>query len=307
MNRNEVGGYVLGVAGAVLFSSKAVVVKLAYGHHIDAETLLALRMLCSLPLYLTIGGINLWRRAAHGETIPSPRSFAAALGVGILGYWLASYLDFLGLSWISATFERLILFTYPLFVVIRGWAFFKAKLGVSIVPAFVISYAGLALVFSEHQGGMDNGADGSHLALGAGLVLGCAVAFALYQLLAKAPIARLGSEQFTSVARTGASVASALVFACSHPLGELGVVTTILPHAAFLAIGATVIPSYLLNGALARISAQANGAIGMISPISTIFLAALFLHEPLSMTEAAGAALVLGGVIVFVWGQKRFG
>ncbi len=307
MPRNEVTGYALAVAGAVLFSSKAVVVKMAYGHHIDAETLLALRMLCSLPFYLAVGAVNLARRTAAGQPMPAPRAFGSALVVGILGYWLASYLDFLGLAWVSATFERLILFTYPLFVVILGRLFFGAKLGISIVPAFLISYAGLALVFSAH-GGNDGGlGEGDHATLGALLVLGCAVAFALYQLLAKAPIASLGSELFTSVAMTGASIVAASCFAVTHPLGQLGVVMTILPHAVFLAIGATVIPSYLLNGALARISAQANGAIGMISPISTIFLAALFLHEPLSMTEAAGAALVLGGVIIFVWGQKRFG
>lgn len=305
MTRNEATGYALAVAGAVLFSSKAVVVKMAYGHHIDAETLLALRMLCSAPFYLAVGAVNLARRKASGRDMPRLRSIGSALAVGILGYWLASYLDFLGLTWVSATFERLILFTYPLFVVILGRLFFGAKLGISILPAFIVSYAGLALVFSAHGGG--EAAGGAHAALGAALVLACAVAFALYQLLAKPPIASLGSELFTSVAMTGASVVAALGFALTHPLHDLRVVTGILPHAAFLAIGATVIPSYLLNGALARISAQANGAIGMISPISTIFLAAIFLHEPLSTAETLGAALVLCGVIIFVWGQKRFG
>lgn len=307
MRRDELIGYGLAVAGAVLFSSKAVVVKLAYGHHIDAETLLALRMLCALPIYLVIGGANLWRRRGGPDPLPSRRSFVTAIGVGILGYWLASYLDFLGLTWISATFERLILFTYPLFMVLLGWAFFGAKLGVSIIPAFLISYSGLALIFAQHHGGGVEGASTSAVALGAGLILACALAFALYQLLAKAPIAQLGSELFTSVAMSAATVVSAAVFALTHPLGQLGVVMTILPHAAFLAIGATVLPSYLMNAALARISPQANGAIGMISPISTILLAAIFLNDPLSLSEAVGAALVLTGVIVFIWGQRRFG
>ena len=304
MQRNELIGYGLAVGGAILFSSKAVVVKMAYAYQIDAETLLALRMLCSLPVYLVIGGANLWQRRERCEPMPSARNFLMAAGVGILGYWLASYLDFLGLSWVSATFERLILFTYPLFVVILGWAFFKAKVGISIIPAFLISYGGLALVFYAHQ----TPAFESHkTALGAGLVLACALAFALYQLLAKAPIARLGSELFTSVAMTGAALVSIAVFATTHRLEALGIVFSILPHAAFLAIGSTVLPSFMLNAALARISAQANGALGMISPISTILLAALFLHEPLTLQEAAGAMLVLLGVIVFVWGQRRFG
>ena len=291
----NLAGYGLAVAGAILFSSKAVVVKMAYAHAVDAETLLALRMGCSLPIYLIIGALLL-----RGETrMPPPAQVVRSMGVGVVGYWLASYTDFLGLLYISATFERLILFTYPLFVVIMGWAFFGGKLHKGLLPSFLISYGGLALVFLQHPPQASGNA-----ALGAVFVLITAVAFGLYQLLAKEQIAKVGSRLFTSIAMCGASLASFLTFFVRHSIADLDVVATILPHAAFLAIGATVIPSYLLNAALARISAQANGAIGMISPIATIALSSVVLGDSLTVLEMAGAGLVMSGVAFFVWAER---
>ena len=289
-------GYGLAIAGAVLFSSKAVVVKMAYGYRVDAETLLALRMGCSLPFYLIIGFFSFRAR----PTLPTWRQLAASMGVGVVGYWLASYTDFLGLLYISATFERLILFTYPLFVVILGWAFFGGRLHRGLIPSFVVSYAGLALVFWQHPPEASGNA-----ALGAALILLTALSFGLYQLLAKVQIAQIGSQIFTSVAMFGASLMSFAGFLFHHSVADLSVVTTILPHAAFLAIGATVIPSYLLNGALARISAQANGAIGMISPIATIALSSVLLGDHLTVAELIGAGLVISGVAFFVWAERK--
>lgn len=296
INPRNLVGYALAVGGAILFSSKAVVVKMAYGYHVDAETLLALRMGCSLPFYLIIGVFS-WRAQAVKPTL---RQILASMGVGVVGYWLASYTDFLGLSFISATFERLILFTYPLFVVILGWAFFGGRLHRGLIPSFVVSYAGLGLVFWQHPPEAS-----SNVALGAFWVVVTALAFALYQLLAKEQIAKIGSQVFTSIAMFGATLMSFAGFFVHHRLDDLNIVTTILPHAAFLAIGATVIPSYLLNGALARISAQANGAIGMISPIATIAMSTLLLGDHLSLSEVAGAGLVISGVAFFVWAERN--
>ena len=289
-------GYAMAVAGAILFSSKAVVVKMAYAYPVDAETLLALRMGCSLPFYLIIGWITLRSR----NNPPTARQILSSMAVGIVGYWLASYTDFLGLLYISATFERLILFTYPLFVVILGWAFFGGRLHRGLIPALAISYSGLALVFWQHPA-----EGGSNVVLGAGMVLACALSFALYQLLAKQQIAHMGSQLFTPVAMIGATIGTFISFFVHHHWDDLVVVTTILPHAAFLAIGATVIPSFFLNGALGRISAQANGAIGMISPIATIIMSSLLLNESMSWSEMVGAALVVAGVAFFVWVERR--
>ena len=286
--------------GAVLFSSKAIVVKLAYDHHVGADTLLALRMGCSLPVYLVLGGMTVLRRRARGEALPDRRQWLGALVVGMVGYWLASYMDFMGLVYISASFERLILFTYPLFVVILGWAFFGQRMTWGVWPSFALSYGGLAVVYSAYEGER-----GTNLVVGALCVLVAALSFGLYQLLAKPRITKMGSDLFTAVAMTGATLGALLMFFAGHSVGELHVVEEIWPHAAFLAIGATVIPSYFLNAALARISAKANAVIGMISPVATIFLAALILGENLTLREGLGATLVVGGIACFVWLERR--
>lgn len=291
-------GYAFAIIGAVLFSTKAVAVKLVYAQGLDAETLLALRMGVSLPVYLAMGAAT-FIRDRRSIPLEGPLLVRAAL-IGILGYWLASYTDFLGLQSISATFGRLILFTYPLFVVLLGAAFFGGRLTWRAVAAFAVSYAGLALIFLQHPT-----EPGANATLGALLVLVAALAFGLYQLLAKAPIARLGSSFFTTVAMSSAALTALAVFALSHPLSALAAPAPAWPGILFLAFGATIIPSYFLNAALARISAQANGVIGMVSPIATIIFAALFLGESLTPVEWGGTVLVLGGVAAFVLGDRR--
>jgi drug/metabolite transporter (DMT)-like permease len=137
------------------------------------------------------------------------------------------------------------------------------------------------------------------------MVLAAAVAFAVYQLLAKREIGRIGAELFTAAAMSGAAAGSLVVFFLTHKVSDLAVATEILPHAAFLAIGATIVPSYFLNAALARISAEANGAIGMVSPVATIVLAALLLGESLSTREVLGTALVVCGVAWFLMSDRK--
>lgn len=291
-------GCVLAATGAILFSTKAVVIKLAYAKGVDAETLLALRMGLALPFYLAIG-LATWRRSGTPQPLTG-RALAEAAAVGVLGYWVASYTDFLGLLSISATFERLILFTYPLFVVLIGAACFGGRIGWRPLAAFAVAYAGLGVIFLAHPA-----ETGGNTALGAFWVTVSAVSFALYQLLAKASIARLGAPLFTSVAMSGAAVVAVAGFLVARPVGALAIVGDIAPEVAFLVIGATIVPSYFLSAALARISAAANGVIGMVSPLATIVFAALLLGEHLSPTEWAGTALVVAGVALFVVADRR--
>lgn len=291
-------GCALAAAGAILFSTKAVAIKLAYGKGVDAETLLALRMGLALPVYAGIG-VAAWRR--HGTPAPlTARGLVTAAAVGVLGYWVASYTDFLGLLYISATFERLILFTYPLYVVLIGAAFFGGRIGWRPLAAFAVAYAGLAVIFLAHPAEA-----GGNAALGSFWVTVSAVAFALYQLLAKASISRLGAAVFTSVAMSGAALVALAGFLALRPVAALGILGDIAPEVVFLVFGATILPSYLLSAALARISAAANGVIGMVSPLATIVFAALLLGERLSATEWAGTGLVVCGVALFVVADRR--
>jgi drug/metabolite transporter (DMT)-like permease len=293
-------GYGLGALGSILFATKSIAIKLAYAEGVDTETLLALRMLLSLPFYLVVGAISLRGRAAGGAEPLGGGLVAKAGLVGILSYWFASYTDFLGLNYISAQLERLILFTYPLFTVLFGAVLFRQHVRPRALFAFVFSYAGLALIFAGAPAGT-----GDSLLIGAGLVIASAIAFALYQLLAKPLIGRIGPSLFTCIAMSAAAVVVIAQFLLTHPVGALLVSPYAFGCSLFLAIGATVIPSFLMNAALHRISAQANAVIGTLSPIATIALAAAILGEVMTGMEWLGAALIMAGVGWFTLTERK--
>jgi drug/metabolite transporter (DMT)-like permease len=220
--------------------------------------------------------------------------------VGVLGYWFASYTDFLGLFYISAQFERLILFTYPAFVVVLGALFFAQPIRLRTLLGIAISYAGLALIFATKSS-----EDSADVTKGAALVLAAALAFALYQLLAKGVIGKIGPRLFTCIAMSGAAAAALLQFALTQPLESLIVGPQMLVYGLLLAVGATVLPSFLLNAALQRISAQANATIGTLSPVVTILLAVAVLGEHFTWIDACGAALVIAGVGWFTLADRK--
>jgi drug/metabolite transporter (DMT)-like permease len=293
-------GYVFAAIGAFLFATKGIAIKLAYEGPVDATTLLAARMLLSVPVYVVIGVFAARSQMRAGASLPSLPAMARAALVGALGYWVASYVDFLGLEYISAQFERLILFTYPLFVVMFGAAFFGLPVRWRAVGAFGISYLGLAVIFIEKTGD-----PGSQVALGAGLVLVGAICFALYQLLAKASIAAMGPRLFTCISMIGAGIGCLGQFLVTHPVADLAMTPRVWQISVYLAIGATVLPSFFQNAALHRVSAQANSTIATLSPVITVVLAVLVLGEPLTLTDVVGTALVLGGVASFTLADRR--
>jgi len=288
-------GYLLAATGAILFSIKAVIVKLAYGLSVDPETLLTLRMGFSLPFYLGIGFHAIAGRRHKLAALPSPGATLRAALIGTLGMWVASYTDFLGLQYISAQFERLILLTYPMFVVLFGAAFFRQPVTARALIALAVSYIGLTLIFSENFS-----LEGHNVAIGAGWVLIAAITFALYQLLAKNAIDEMGPKLFTCIGMTGASIAAFIeFFLSSHNPGQLLVTGPLLFYSILVAVGATVLPSFFMSAALHRISAQANATIGVLSPVSTIILAAIILGERMSLAGVIGTLLVIGGVAWF--------
>jgi drug/metabolite transporter (DMT)-like permease len=293
-------GYACAAAGAFLFSTKAIIIKLAYAEGLNAETLIALRMVLALPVYGVIGLMSVRDRLRTGRALPDFGLVWRAAAVGVLGYWFASYADFLGLLFISAQFERLILFTYPAFVVLFGALFFAQPIRVRTLFGIAISYAGLALIFATRLTAL-----GADVAKGAGLVLAAAVAFALYQLLAKGVIGRMGPRLFTCIAMSGAAAVAIAQFVLTQPLASLIVSEKVLFYGVLLALGATVLPSFLLNTALGRISAQANATIGTLSPVATIVLAVIILGEHFGLVDAAGTVLVLAGVGWFTLAERR--
>ncbi len=293
-------GYAFTALGAALFSSKAIFIKLAYLEKSDAALMLALRMMMSLPFFVAVGLYALYLHRRAGHPYPSRRIVALACFNGFIGYYIAAYLDFAGLTYITAQLERLVLFTYPVFVMLLGWLFFKGRITLRGLIGAAITYSGLALIFSS---GLST--DGWNTAIGTILVLGAALAFALYQLMAKNLISTLGSTLFTAIAMSSAGAASLVHYAItSHGVGP-AVSWNYVMLVAGCAIFATVLPSFFINAGLGRITPQASSMISTISPLVTIILAVIFLDETFTFIDAIGTLLIVLGVGFYAWSDAR--
>ena len=296
-------GIGLALLGAGFFATKGIVIKLALLEGIDTITTLTWRMIVAVPIFLTVGILGYRRKLRElPPGTPSPLTWpvlAQTLAVGVLGYYVASLLDFSALEYISAQFDRLILLTYPFFVVLFGAVFFRRRITVPMIVALIVSYGGIALIFWH-----DLRIEGDNVLLGAALVFGSALAYAGYQILAKPLIDRLGPQLFTSIAMSGAGPAVIVHFLATHPVGDLAVTGN--GFLLMLAIGtlATVLPAYCISGAIAMIGPERTAIIGNVSPVVTVALAIFILGEAFTPWHAVGTALVLGGVFIFTRKEK---
>jgi len=293
-------GYLLAASGAALFSTKAIFIKLAYVEVTDAPLLLALRMIFSLPVFVAIGVYAFRQLKAQGKPTPSRALVIRAGLTGFVGYYVASLLDFEGLVYITAQLERLVLFTYPIFVMLLGWAFFGAKLTRQGLFAAFVTYLGLVVVFN---GGITT--DAWSTGMGTILVLGAALSFALYQLLAKNFISLMGSTLFTSIAMSTAAFGSIIHWYLFSSAGVSHLSPRYLMLVAGTAVFATILPSFLINAGMGRIGAQSTAMISTISPLVTIYLAVLFLGEQFTLIDALGTALIIAGIGLYTWFDMR--
>ena len=305
---NPKWGYIFAAVGAMLYSMKAVFVKLAYlpgggleANSLDAITLMALRMGFSLPVYVLILIYSL-RQQSGG--VPLKRVIQAMI-MGVMGYHLCTYLDFAGLKLITAQLERLILFTYPVFVVIFGALFFGGKITKAGIAAIVLAYSGLGIVF---LGG--DIATGVNVPLGSALVLAAAIFFALFQLIAKRMIDAMGSKLFTCMAMIAAGTTIILHF-IMHSIVQDGVgVALDLPPRIFvigamIAFFSTILPSFLINIAIGRIGAQTVAVMGMLGPLATIVAAIVILKEPFAFWDGVGTTVTLSGIWLYMWLNQK--
>ena len=280
-------GLLLAAGGAVAFSGKAIIVKLAYRHGVDAVTLIMLRMLFALPLFVLLAW---W--AGRGKPPLTARDWRVVAALGFSGYYLASFLDFLGLQYISASFERLILYLNPTLVLLLGALLFKRRVGARALAALAVSYAGVALVFG-HEARLE----GPDVVLGAALVFGSAVSYALYLVYSGEEVRRLGSLRLTGLATTVACVLCIGQFVLLRPLEAAWTVAPAVIWLSVLnAVACTFAPVIMVMMAIERVGATLASQTGMIGPMSTIVMGVLILGEPFNAWVAAGTALVLLGV-----------
>ncbi|MCU7372635.1 DMT family transporter [Paucibacter sp. O1-1] len=280
-------GLLLASLGAIAFSGKAIIVKLAYRHGVDAVTLIMLRMVFALPLFLVL---SWW--AGRGKPPLTRRDWLVILGLGFSGYYLASFLDFAGLAYISASFERLILYLNPTIVLFLGWVLFRRRVTGRQLIALAVSYAGVLLVF-----GQELQLQGSDVLLGAALVFGSALSYALYLVYSGEEVKRLGALRLTGLATTVACLLCIAQFLLLRPLGSLA---SLAPEVLWLSLlnatACTFAPVLMVMMAIERIGATMAAQTGMIGPMSTILMGVWILGEPFTPWVAVGTVLVMSGV-----------
>lgn len=287
-------GLLLASAGSIAFSGKAIIVKLAYRYGVDAVTLIMYRMLFALPLFL---GLAWWsHRRANGEKVSSlhRRDWLGIAGLGVTGYYLASFLDFWGLQYISASLERLILYLNPTLVLILGWVLYRRRISLRQGLAMAVSYGGVLLVFGhEALAGL-----GREAALGALLVFGSAVSYAIYLVYSGEMVKRLGSMRLVSLATSVACVLCLLQFVLLRPLSAALVAPEVIWLSILNATACTFAPVIMVMMAVERIGPGLAAQTGMIGPMSTIAMGVLLLGEPFTGWIVAGTALVMVGVFL---------
>ena len=283
-------GIYLAVAGAVVFSFKPILIKLIYAYGISTEVLMTLRMLFALPVFLYVGWISNNKRK-HSNPFDR-RAIGYAVLVGVLGYYGAALLDLLGLQYITAQFERMILFLFPTIVCLLSWVIFSERLSKRVFIALPLSYGGIVLIFLH-----DFDYFGTDAIRGGLLVFASAICFSIYLLFSKPCINKLGSTAFTCIAMGAASVVIFGHFLFFNPLSSLVVPTQVLLLTLALGVIATAIPAFLISAAIARIGSSKTSIVGSIGPIVTAVFAVLLLGEAFTVYHAVGMVLTLAGVI----------
>ena len=281
-----VAGRAIAVAGAILFSTKAVLAKLLYRYHMDAVTLIAFRMLFSLPVFAAVA---LWKMRTEAPLSWPDRW--KLIGLGLVGYYLSSFLDFLGLQYISVGLERLILFLTPTFVLLITGMFFKRPISRAEWLALAVSYCGIVLVFLHD---LDGGAGST--VIGSLFVLGSASSYALYLLGSGEMVRRIGSLRLVAYAMCVSSAACIGQFFVLRPASLLIQPMPVYWLSLANGVFCTILPVFMTMVAVQRIGAATASQAGMIGPVSTLFLGAIVLGEPITAVQLAGTALVLGGI-----------
>jgi len=281
------GGLLLAIVGAIFFSAKAIVAKLMYRYQVDAVMVITLRMVFSFPMFLVVA---IWK--ARREPALARADYLRIAVLGLVGYYLSSFLDFLGLQYISAGLERLILFLTPSFVMLIAFVFFKRSVGWIEWAALCVSYFGTVLVLMHdlHTGG-------GNVILGSALVLGSAFTYSIYLISSGELVRRVGAIRLVAYAMCVSSVACVIQFFVLRAPGELfSQAAGVYQLSLFNAVFCTVLPVCLTMIAVARVGAPVAAQAGLVGPVSTLFLGAALLDEPITAIQLLGTALVLSGI-----------
>ena len=296
--KNYLTGFIITFIGAILFSTKAIFVKLAFAHtDVDALSLLALRMFFSVPFYIVIA---LFYSNKVGNVKFTTREWIKIIFLGFIGYYLSSLFDFIGLQYVSAGLERLILFLYPTFAILLNAAIFKKKINGIQQLALLLTYIGIGIAYF---GELKLDASNSNFYLGTFFIFLCAVTFAIYLVGSGRLIPIVGATKFTAYTMTAAAVGVlAHYFVAGNTIRHFS--KPVLGYGILLAIIATVIPTFFISNGLKKIGSNNVAIISGIGPVSTILQAHFILGEKLIVAQVIGTALVITGVLLTGWRNR---
>jgi drug/metabolite transporter (DMT)-like permease len=280
------------------FSSKAVIIKLMYRYDVDTYSVIAMRMLFSLPVYVAV---LIYLNSRPDNVRLTTREMLIIGGLGILSYYVCSLLDFLGLQYVSAGVERLILFTYPTIVLVASAVLFKKKITPPQYIALVLTYVGVVLSYVAERG-LGTQKD---LLLGASLVGLCSFIYAFYVIGAGEYVHKSGSVKFTCLAMIAATF-PALTHAYAHNgMNIFNFSTEVYQLTFWLVVIATVIPTFMIVEGIRLVGASNSSIIGFVGPVATIGLGHYFLSEQITGLQLLGTAIVLAGVSLVSWKGKN--
>lgn len=286
-------GFIIAFVGAILFSTKAIMVKLAFAEiRVDAVSLLTLRMIFSLPFYL-VAAFMISNKTGNVKMTRSQWFYLVLLGV--CGYYVSSLFDFIGLQYISAGLERLILFLYPTFVVFINALIYKQKINRNQQLALLLTYAGIGLAYF---GELKLDTSNPNFFWGSLLIFLCSITYSIYIVGSGRLIEQIGAAKFTAYAMLAATAGIFVHFLLQ---GEYSILLNgkgLLMYGILLAIVATVIPTFMLSSALKKIGSNNVAIISSVGPVSTIVQAHYFLGEHMFIEQIAGTVLVVAGVLL---------
>lgn len=282
-------GFLFGIGSAALFAIRPIFVKLVYAQGIDPTTLIAFRMLFSFPIYALM--LFFLLRDPEKRRRLNFKNVLACSTVGLFGYYCASFLDLLGLQYVTTQLGRMILYVYPTMVVMLGALMFGEKINMRMLVSLAITYTGVAIIF-----GHDLNEFGSDVTTGALFILASALSFSIYLIFSKRYISQLGSRVFTCVALISASIGIFIHYALTRSISAPQVNAEGLFWILVIAIFCTVIPTFFTTAAVARIGANKTGIVAMVGPAFTSSFAIIILSEAFTVYHALGITITVLGV-----------
>lgn len=291
-HRRYVYGLLMAGLGSILFSGKAILIKLAFGYGANAETLIALRMLMALPLFW---GIYWWQ--AHRQVM-SPLTLKDQIKIfslGFMGYFLSSYLDFLGLQYISVGLERIVLYLTPTIVLLISYFVLNKSISRLQWYALVVGYLGVIVVFIQ-----DASSTGSMALLGMLLVFASACSYAIYMIGSGEMVRRVGSVRLVVYASSASALMSVIQILIYDPAAVFVQAPQIYWLSLLNASLCTVIPMLLIMIAINRIGSPLVAQAGILGPVSTLFMGWIVLSEPITWIQIGGMSLVMGAMWLLV-------